>query len=85
VEVMRMEYKNSAIIDKFFESYSKRDLKGINQVLDENAVWIFPGQNPLSGAKIGPSEIISFFDKMGALMSKSNIKVEKLITGGNIS
>jgi uncharacterized protein len=78
-----MEHKNLDIINKFFEAYGKHDLVELRKVLDENARWIFPGQNPLSGIKVGIEEIVSFFDAMGVLMGKSNIKVEKLVTGIN--
>ena len=78
-----MEHQNLDIINRFFEAYGKHDLKEIRLVLNENAKWVFPGQNPLSGTKEGIEEIVTFFDKMGDLMGKSNIKVEKLITGVN--
>lgn len=78
-----MEHQNLDIIDKFFEAYSKRDIEALKQVLDENAKWIFPGENPLSGTKNGVADIVAFFDEMGELMGKSNVKAEKLITGIN--
>lgn len=76
-----MEHVNINIIDKFFEAYSRRDLNDIQQVLSENAKWIFPGQNPLSGIKTGIEEVILFFDKMGEIMGKSNVEVKKLVMG----
>jgi uncharacterized protein len=78
-----MEHINLNIIDKFFEAYSKHDLKGLREVLSENIKWVFPGHNPLSGTKVGIEEVISFFDKIGEIMGKSDIEVEKLIMGAN--
>ncbi|MBZ9686964.1 nuclear transport factor 2 family protein [Clostridium estertheticum] len=78
-----MEHINVNIIDKFFLAYSRNDLNGIKQVLSENVKWVFPGQNPLSGTKVGIEEVISFFDKMGGIMGKSNVKVEKMVIGAN--
>ena len=51
------------IIDKFFEAYSTKDLNKIQQVLSENIKWVFPGQNLLSGIKVGIEEVISFLIK----------------------
>ncbi len=78
-----MEQQNTVIINKFFEAYGKHDFEGIKKVLDENAKWIFPGRNPLSGVKEGIEEIVAFFDKMGEAMMKSNIKAESIVTGIN--
>ena len=78
-----VENQNIDIINRFFEAYSKRDFKELKLVLDEDAKWIFPGKNPLSGTKVGIEGIVEFFDKMGAVMGKSNIRVEKLVTGVN--
>ena len=52
-------------------------------MLAENVRWIFPGRHPLSGTKAGVDEVIAFFDSMGRIMGKSNVKVEKLVTGAN--
>lgn len=73
--------ENVKIIDRFFEAYGKRDLDDIKKVLSENVKWIFPGQNPLSGIKVGIEEVLSFFDKVGAIMGKSNVEVNRLIMG----
>jgi ketosteroid isomerase-like protein len=78
-----MEHQNLGIMNKFFDAYSKHNLEELSQVLAENATWVFPGQNPFSGTKTGVQEIVDFFDKMGEVMGKSNVKVESLITGAN--
>lgn len=78
-----MEHENLNIIDKFFEAYSRHNMNDIQQVLSENIKWLFPGQNPLSGVKVGIEEVISFFDKMGSIMGKSNVEVKRLIMGEN--
>lgn len=78
-----MESINFSIIDNFFEAYGRHDLKAIQQVVSEDIKWVFPGHNTLSGTKTGIEEVISFFDKMGGIMGKSNVQVEKLVMGGN--
>lgn len=78
-----MTHPNQEIIDKFFEAYSKRDMDAIRQVMAEDATWTALGQHPLAGVKNGINEIIAFFDAMGGIMGKSNVKVEKLVIGAN--
>ena len=78
-----MKHPNLDLIDKFFESYGKRDLNEIRQVLAENATWTFPGHHPLSGTKVGIDEVIAFFDAMGGIMGNSNVQAEKLVIGVN--
>lgn len=78
-----MESNNLTIINQFFEAYGKRDFMQIKQAIHENARWIFPGRNPLSGTKAGIEEIVAFFDKMGEVMKNANITVEKLIVAEN--
>lgn len=75
--------QNLNIVDKFFDAYSRHDANNIQQVLSQNVTWLFPGQNPLSGMKVGIKEVVSFFDEMGGIMGKSNVKVERLVMGEN--
>jgi uncharacterized protein len=74
-----LDMANSDIIERFFAYYAKRDMEGIKQVVSENVVWHFLGQHKLAGIKNGIDELISFFDKMGAIMSKSKPTIDKLI------
>ncbi len=78
-----MTHPNLALIDSFFEAYSKRDLDGLHAVLAPDGRWIALGQHPLAGVKTGFDQVIGFFDAMGALMGRSNPKVEKLIVSAN--
>ena len=78
-----MSHPNLDIINKFFEAYGKRNLDDLRLVLDENAKWISLGQHPYSGVRNGFDEVIAFFDMMGAIMSRSNNRVEKLIVCAN--
>ena len=70
---------NQDIINKFFDSYMKRDLDGVRNVMAANVVWYFMGQHKLAGTKNGIDEVIGFFDTMGGIMSKSRPTIEKLI------
>ncbi len=74
---------NPAIIDTFFQAYSKHDFAGIRGVMQEDVIWTFAGQHPLAGVKNGIEEVIAFFDNMSVIMGTSTVKVEKLVTGSN--
>ncbi len=78
-----MPHPNLALIDKFFEAYGRRDMDALHQVLAPDATWTALGQHPLAGVKVGFDEVIGFFDAMGAIMGRSNPRVEKLIVSAN--
>ncbi|MGH7273853.1 MAG: nuclear transport factor 2 family protein [Nitrospiria bacterium] len=78
-----MNHPNLDLINQFFQAYGKRDFDGLRRVLAENAKWTSLGQHPLSGVRHGFDEVVAFFDMMGAVMGKSNIRVEKLVLGAN--
>ena len=78
-----MSQSNQEIIDRFFEAYARHDLDGLRLVLAEDAKWISLGRHPYSGVRNGIDQVIGFFDTMGALMSRSNNQVEKLIVCEN--
>ena len=76
-----MTHSNLDTIDRFFELYGLGDLEALEEVMDRNVSWYFPGHHPLAGTKSGIPEVVNFFDEMGAVMARSEIKVEKLATG----
>ena len=41
------------------------------------------GHHPLAGIKRGIDEVVAFYDKMSAIMMRSNPKIDKLITSEN--
>jgi len=70
---------NQEIINRFFDSYMKRDLDGVKDVMAGDVVWYFKGRHRLAGTKKGIDEVIGFFDTMGGIMSQSRPTIEKLI------
>ncbi len=78
-----MVHPNLDIINKFFEAYGKHDPSALRGVLAENVKWTFPGRHPFSGVRAGIDQVVAFFDTMGNIMGKSNVKAEKLMTGAN--
>lgn len=78
-----MKNTNEAIVDNFFEAYSKHDFDAIRKVMSEDVIWVFMGQHPLAGVKNGIEDVVAFFDNMSAIMSASKVKTEKLVAGSN--
>lgn len=78
-----MALTNQEIVDKFFEAYSQRDFRGLLEVMAEDVRWSFLGKHKLAGVKNGLDEVVSFFDIMGGIMSKSNPTVKKLLVCSN--
>ena len=74
---------NQQVVERFFSAYSKHDVNKIREVMDDSVTWYFPGDHPLAGTKKGIDEVLSFFDAAGAIMMKSNVKVDKLIEEEN--
>lgn len=74
-----MSHPNLDVINRFFEAYSKHDMDDLKLVLADNVRWVSLGQPLYSGISKGFDEVIAFFDMMGAIASKSNNRVEKLI------
>jgi ketosteroid isomerase-like protein len=77
--IKNMTMTNQDIVDKFFDAYFKHDVKALHEVMADDVTWNFLGQHKLAGVKNGIHEVLSFFDIMGEIMSKSNPTVEKLI------
>ncbi|RHX92708.1 hypothetical protein DLM75_05910 [Leptospira stimsonii] len=78
-----LKHPNLEIIDRFFEAYIQRDWNELRKVLSLDARWSFPGKHPYGGWRNGSEEVIQFFDTMGSVMGKSNVKAEKLIVAAN--
>ncbi|HSH82221.1 MAG TPA: nuclear transport factor 2 family protein [Herpetosiphonaceae bacterium] len=76
-----MSHPNLELIDRFFAAYGNRDLRALQEVLDENAVWTFPGHHALSGTHRGIDALVAFFDAMGRVMASAQPTVEKLVLG----
>lgn len=78
-----MTNSNLDIINEFFDAYANRDIDRLKLVLAEDAKWISLGRHPFSGVRNGFQEVIDFFDTMGKIMGRSNVRVEKLIVSEN--
>lgn len=78
-----MRHANLDLIDRFFAAYGSRDIGALQDVLEEDVTWTFPGRHPLSGTRIGIAAVVAFFDTMGSAMSSANPRVERLVLGVN--
>ena len=72
------------VIRRGFAAFSAGDMPTLNELFTEDAVWHAPGSGPLSGAKRGRDQILSFF---GELMSRSDgtltVTLDDVVGGDN--
>lgn len=60
--------RNASVVRRLFEAFERRDAVGITGLLDENAVWHFPGERgALAGEHHGRDAILSFAARVGVL------------------
>lgn len=72
-------HPNVAIIQRYYEAYTKGDLATVREVFAPDIVWRIPGHHPLSGAKRGVDEVFAFFQQL----AKAKFRAEVLFLGGN--
>ena len=75
-----MSNPNLDVINRFFEAYSKRDMDDLKLILADNVRWVSLGQPFYNGVSEGFDEVIVFFDRLRAITSQSNNRVERLVT-----
>ncbi len=63
--------------------HTNHDLNGVSQVMSENVVWTARSGHSSAGVRRGLPEVLALFDTMGAIMGKSNVRVNKLVVGAN--
>ncbi len=78
-----MAHPNLELITKFFEAYARHDLEGIRKVMAADVEWTFPGRHPLSGKREGTEQVVAFFDAVGGVMGRSNVRARQLVMGVN--
>jgi uncharacterized protein len=78
-----MKLLNEQVVEKYFEAYAKHDMNAIKEVMHEDVTWYFIGKHPLAGVKNGVEEVVAFFDRMGEIMGKAKMMMDKLITASN--
>lgn len=78
-----MESPNEGIIERFFEAFSKHDMRAIREVMSDKVMWFFCGNNPFAGVRNGIQEVVRLFDQMASIMADSRPRIEKLIVASN--
>lgn len=76
---MSQQHPNLEIIGKFFEAYSKFDAEAMKEVVAEDVKWTIPGHHPMSGTKVGITEVLAYFSKL----SESGFKADPIVLGVN--
>lgn len=57
-------HKNLDLIHSFFESYNRKDMGALEEILHEEITWNIPGEHPLSGLKKGMGAVLEYFREM---------------------
>ncbi|HVI47267.1 MAG TPA: nuclear transport factor 2 family protein [Chitinophaga sp.] len=76
---MNEQHPNLEIIGKFFAAYGNFDAEAMKEVVAEDVKWTIPGHHPMSGTKVGITEVLAYFAKL----SESGFKADPIVLGVN--
>lgn len=68
------EHPNVTLIRDYYKAYGSGDLESLRQFFAPDIRWTIPGHHPLSGTKVGATEVLAFF----AQLAKSGFRAEIL-------
>ncbi|PWK83638.1 hypothetical protein C8D88_11094 [Lentzea atacamensis] len=58
------EHPNVTLIRRYYEAYGSGDLESLRPFFAADIRWTIPGHHPLSGTKVGASEVLAFFGQL---------------------
>jgi ketosteroid isomerase-like protein len=65
------DHPNARLIERLYEARAASDWDGIAACFSENAIWQYPGHNPMARDYRGPADIVTFFQSVKALTDQS--------------
>jgi ketosteroid isomerase-like protein len=65
------DHPNARLIARLYKARSENDWDGIAACFAEEALWQYPGHNPMARDYHGPADIVSFFKSVQRLTEKS--------------
>lgn len=68
------EHPNVTLIRDYYKAYGSGDLESLRQFFAPDIRWTIPGHHPLSGTKVGATEVLAFF----AQLAKSGFRADIL-------
>jgi ketosteroid isomerase-like protein len=78
-----MSEANIQIAKQAYEDFGRGDIAAILNVLDENIVWITPGNLPDSGTRQGRAEVAKFFQSVAGLWDFQAFEPRDYISSGD--
>ena len=65
------DHPNAKLIERLYEARAASDWDGIAACFSENAIWQYPGHNPMARDYRGPADIVTFFQSVKTLTDQS--------------
>ena len=65
------DHPNAALVARLYAARAANDWDGIASCFAEDALWQYPGHNPLARDYHGPADIVTFFQSVKALTDES--------------
>ncbi|GAA0252827.1 hypothetical protein GCM10010492_61760 [Saccharothrix mutabilis subsp. mutabilis] len=69
---MTTEHPNVELIRRFYRVYGGDDPQALAEFFADDIRWTIPGHHPLSGTKVGATEVLAFF----AELAKAGFKAD---------
>ncbi len=57
-------HPNVELIRRFYQAYGGDDPQALAEFFADDIRWIIPGHHPLSGTKVGATEVLAFFGEL---------------------
>ncbi|NUT99332.1 MAG: nuclear transport factor 2 family protein [Saccharothrix sp.] len=58
------EHPNVELVRRFYQAYGGDDPQALAEFFAEDIRWTIPGHHPLSGTKVGATEVLAFFGQL---------------------
>ncbi|MEU7531674.1 nuclear transport factor 2 family protein [Saccharothrix sp. NPDC042600] len=69
---MTTEHPHVELIRRFYQAYGGDDPQALAEFFADDIRWTIPGHHPLSGTKVGATEVLAFF----AELAKAGFKAD---------
>ena len=79
------EQQNTALIQKVYADFGRGDIPAILDALTADVEWTLEGPSiiPFTGSRKGPSEVLGFFQALGATQQNMKLTTEAWVAQGD--
>ena len=79
------EQQNTALIQKLYADFGRGDIPAILASLTADVEWTLEGPSiiPFTGSRKGPSEVLGFFQALGATQQNQKLTIEAWVAQGD--